>query len=80
MEKGIDLKKIKETEIIKRFTAPLPPWWKKVQMYAGITFIIAGGVLGAAPVIGISAAGITIIQIIMSMSGAISGLAQFAKK
>lgn len=74
------MKKIKETEIAKRIIAPLPPWWKKVRDYSAIVCVLAGGVMSAAPLIGISAAGVTIIQIIMSMSGAISGMAQFTKE
>ena len=80
MKKGIDLKKIKETEIVKRFSAELPPWWKKVRNYSFFVFMASSALMGMAPLIGISAAGITIISVVMSISGTLSGAAQMTKK
>lgn len=80
MKKEIKLKRIKETEIVKRLTAELPPWWRKVRNYSAMIFIISSGLAAAAPVIGIPAFGITIIAVIIAMSGAISGAAQMTKK
>lgn len=80
MNKGINLKKIKDTEIAKRLIAPLPPWWKKVRDYSFMVFLVSSALMGAAPLIGISATGITIISIIMSLSGTLSGAAQMTKQ
>lgn len=80
MGKGIDLKKIKETKIVKRITAELPPWWKKVRNYSFIVFLTSSALMGAAPLIGISAIGVTILSVIMSLSGTLSGAAQMTKK
>lgn len=74
------MEKIKENEIIKRLTSDVPDWWKKVRNYSFIVFVASSALVASAPLIGISAAGITIIQIIMSISGTLSGAAQLTKK
>lgn len=72
--------KIKNTKIVKRIIAPLPSWWKKVQLYAGITFAISSALAAIGSFLGLPVGVLVIIKLIMSISATLAGAAQFTKK